>query len=263
MENLGGTKVRQIKKLIECIKNKKKENFKGIITTSSVHSPQGVIVANEAIAIGKPSIVCVGINKKAFEKSKLNHLPLRLAEEVGAEIINVAGTGFNSVLEARAKTLAEENKYDLINFGINMNSYPEAIITSVADQVKNLPDNLDNIIVPCGSGITFAGIMVGLEKYNKKEKRIIGCQISGYDRSKEINKILDIFNLKKQYELFIDKTYPYIKNVDFKISQDFELNVKYESKAFQYFLLHRNKMGINKNDKSLFWTIANNNFLYY
>jgi 1-aminocyclopropane-1-carboxylate deaminase/D-cysteine desulfhydrase-like pyridoxal-dependent ACC family enzyme len=122
-----------------------------------------------------------------------------------------------------------------------------------------LPEYIDNLIVPCGSGITLAGIIVGCHIFNKKVKRFIGIQISGYDRTKEINEILKRFDIKPNYKFCINDTYKYSKKVNATVASTIELNKVYEAKAYEYFLKNKERIGIKETEKSLFWVVANNN----
>ena len=233
LKQLGGTKVRSMIELNDLIKKSDKENYKGLITYTQVDSPQGLIIAKIAQINKIPSIICIGSNSEV-NKSIQAHKSLKYAKKCGAEIIKVSGLGYNNVLSKKAKDLAKVKNYNLVHFGISMNDYPEAIINSVANQVQNIPENLDNLIIPCGSGITMGGILVGLSLYNKNIKNVIGIQISGYNRIKEINKIMDIFKVKYDYKFHIDTTYPYSKNISHHITPHFDLSAKYESKSYKY-----------------------------
>nr|MDA3842788.1 pyridoxal-phosphate dependent enzyme [Candidatus Kapabacteria bacterium] len=233
-QELGGGKVRQMKFLMNSILSNNR-SIKGLITCSSVNSPQGLIVAKEAKKNNLPCIVCIGGRNSSPEKAIQNHASIYLAHKAGAEIRTVAQIGYTSILEKRASAIADEKNYYLVQFGINLDEYPEAVIGAIANQVENIPDELDNLIVPVGSGISFAGILVGLKRFNKKVKRVIGIQIAGYDRRKTIDRILDLTDTKANYELYMDKTYPYSKKVNHFISSDLSLNVIYEAKAYKYF----------------------------
>lgn len=259
---LGGGKTRQMQALISCIKAKS-DKIEGLITNPvTLSSPQSAIVAKVAKDNNVPCMICIGGNILSIEKTVKKYKPLKLAFELGAVINVVAMIGYSNVISSRVRDIVQENNYHVIDFGINLTDYPDAILGSTANQVINLPDNLDNLIVPCGSALTFAGIIVGIEKYKKKVKRIIGIQISGFDRRKKIDLVLNKFGIERKYEFYIDRTYPYSKNIENYVSSDFDLNVKYESKAFQYFCRNRKQLNISDADQTLVWVIGNNNFLF-
>ncbi|TAL67466.1 MAG: pyridoxal-phosphate dependent enzyme [Bacteroidetes bacterium] len=259
---LGGGKVRQMQLLYESMKSKN-EKITGLITNPvSLSSPQSAIVAKIAKDNNVPCMICIGGKIDSVEETAKRYKPLSLAYQLGAEIKVVAKIGYRNVVTSRVNDIIKENNYEVVNFGINLSDYPDAIIGSTANQVLNLPDYLDNLIIPCGSAITMAGIIVGIEQFKKQVKRIIGTQISGYDRRKYVDSILNKFRINRQYEFIIDTTYPYAKNVKHFINPEFELNVKYESKAVQFFLRNKQQLGIADSDKTLIWIIGNNNFLF-
>lgn len=108
--------------------------------------------------------------------------------------------------------------YD-VKFGINLDTSPDSLIMSTANQVKNIPDVLDNLIVPCGSCIILSGVIIGCQMFNKKVKNIIGVQIAGYDRRKTIDNTLHKYdintfsfgNRNPIYKLLLSKDYAYTK----------------------------------------------------
>ncbi|HRR48718.1 MAG TPA: pyridoxal-phosphate dependent enzyme [Bacteroidales bacterium] len=261
---LGGGKVRQAFSLFSSLSEKLKR-YNGISSYVSVSSPQAMVVTRTAKEFGYKTFLVVGVNS-SVENIIEKYRPIRECYRIGAEIHNLAKIGYNTVIKNRAKKFLEENNLYLVNFGINVDENTEALVGSVADQVKNVPDNLDAVIVPVGSGIQFASIIAGIKKYNKNVDRIIGIQISGYDRTKDINYILDKLNIKCDYEFYIDRTYPYTKHITTKItntedfSKSFEMNVVYESKAWKALL--RERYNLKRTDKILFWIVGNNNYLY-
>jgi 1-aminocyclopropane-1-carboxylate deaminase/D-cysteine desulfhydrase-like pyridoxal-dependent ACC family enzyme/Fe-S-cluster containining protein len=262
LKDLGGSKVRQLQMFIESKINDNKFPYKGIMTYSQVTSIQSLIVAKIAHDFGIPCVIGIGVKNDKLTKSIEDNNVLNLSKEFDAEIISLSGIGYNNVLESVAKDYSEKHNLFLVNFGINSENDIYGVIRGIAFQVQNLPDDLDNLIVPCGSGVSLAAILVGLKLFNKKVKRVIGIQISGYDRRKEINKIISKFNIKPNYEFFIDKTYSYNKKVEYLVSDNFDLSKVYESKAFEFLQKNKTLLNITDNEKTLFWVIGNNNFIY-
>lgn len=263
---LGGGKVRQTISLFNHLKEDLKK-YDGIITYSSVNSPQAVIVVKGSIDAGYKAALSFGVND-TVENVVRKHKPIRVCKDLGAELHNVAKIGYNNVLLNKTEVIAKERNYYIVQFGINIDDAPTALTDSIADQVQNIPDKLDVLIIPVGSGIQTGAILYGIKKYNKQVKRVIGIQISGYDRSKTINKILtSLDSTDMVYEQIIDKTYPYSKHLNARIScmeskQSLDLNVVYESKAWDYIKRHKKELNLNKTDETLYWNIGSNNFLY-
>ena len=47
----------------------------------------------------------------------------------------------------------------------------------MVNKQKNLPDEMDTLVMSCGVGIQMSAVMYGIKKYNKKVKRIIGVGV--------------------------------------------------------------------------------------
>ena len=62
---------------------------------------------------------------------------------------------------------------------------PKEVFEATAEQVQNIPDELDNLIIPTGVAIQTAGILIGLKRYNKKVNRIV-CVCVGPTREKKL-----------------------------------------------------------------------------
>jgi 1-aminocyclopropane-1-carboxylate deaminase/D-cysteine desulfhydrase-like pyridoxal-dependent ACC family enzyme len=143
------------------------------------------------------------------------------------------------------------NNFFIIKFGIEVEKNP-IVVDCIADQVKNLPDNLDNLIIPTGSGITAGSILRGIKKYGKKIKNVYVVHVSGMERRQKINSIEDAVPY-----LYIKGTgYSYNRKVKVKITEDFELDYIYEAKVYDW-MLHNVDL---RREKTLFWVVGNANF---
>ena len=184
------------------------------------------------------------------------HHMMRLSRHYGADIENVAGLGYTvSIDSGLKKKVISKNGYMLIKFGNSAATNPESIFDSVANQVKNIPDKLDNIVISVGSGIQFAGIIKGIEKFKKKVKRIIG--VTFVDRSKKIDEYLNQFsNLELGFKNFQDyemhlTPYAYSKPIWEKVGNGYIDDI-YEGKAHKWM---RENVNTQK-EKTLFWSIG-------
>jgi len=255
-EHVNGGKVRQAVQLFDEIHDDILENHNGgVVTASSVHSPQSAIIAKVAQSHGFKCIIAVGGTKK---ETLYKHHIMRLSEFYGADIEIVAGHGMTTAIDAGAKKkIIAKNGYKLIKFAISLESNPKAIFDGVTDQVANIPDELDNLVIPVGSGIQFAGIIRGLKKHNKKVKRIIG--VAFCDRTKAINAHLDRFKYENfpaevtefdDYEIVLTK-HAYSKSVWEKIGDSYMDDI-YEGKAHKWM---RENIDTDA-EKTLFWIIG-------
>jgi 1-aminocyclopropane-1-carboxylate deaminase/D-cysteine desulfhydrase-like pyridoxal-dependent ACC family enzyme len=260
-EHINGGKVRQAVQLFSEIHSDIRMNHNsGVLTASSVHSPQSAIIAKVAQEFDIDCIVAIGGTK---EDTVDNHHMMRLSKYYGADVVNVAGHGMTSAIDALAKKkILDNNGYKLIKFAIALDNNPEAIFDGVMNQVANIPDELDVLVVPVGSGIQFAGILLGLEKYGKKVGRVIG--VGFCDRRKNIDGYLNQFKygdvlfgdgkvkVFSDYEMVLTD-YDYSKSVWEKCAADDSLlDDIYEGKAHEWM---RDNIDV-KNQKTLFWVVG-------
>jgi hypothetical protein len=143
------------------------------------------------------------------------------------------------------------NNFFIIKFGIEVEKNP-IVVDCIADQVKNLPDDLYNLVIPTGSGITAGSILRGIEKYGKKIKKIYVVHVSGQDRNKKITEIAGLVPY-----IYIKGTgFPFHRKLDRMVTDEFILDKIYEAKAYDW-MLHNLDV---RNEKTLFWVVGNANF---
>ena len=204
-ENVNGGKVRQSLCLVaENLDDIRKVHSKTIITQSSVDSPQGAIVANVAKEFGLRCIVCVGGSRK---HTIYNHTQMKLVKHFGGEVRIVAGHGMPTAINARINEINNKENWFNIGFGMNVETSYWSLIETTANQVKNLPDRLDYLVISVGSGLQMAGILKGINRYNKRIGQIVGVQV-GPSRRKKIDGLLG--GLQMEYDL-IPPIAPYAK----------------------------------------------------
>lgn len=251
---ISGGKVRQMISLVEDRLVEIKDHYNNtVISGVSVDSPQAVIISTVAKKYGLDCILVFG--NKSIEKLKEKRPMVENAIN-NATRVELCNVGYQNVLDSKVRSLCEQEKpYFQIKFGINLDDNEDAIVNSVANQVENIPEDIDYIIVPCGSAIMFSGILKGIEKFNKKAK-VIGIQISGINMYSTVHKILGK-DIDSKHSFIVDNTYKYHKKLKCKISEGFYLDPIYESKAWDY----ANKFIFNderfKGSKFLFWVVGN------
>ena len=259
--HVNGGKVRQalimFEKYIDDIQSK---HNNGVITAGSVHSPQSANIAKVAELHEVKCITCVGGTKP---ENLDNHHMMRLTKHYGCEIKIVAGHGMSNVIHARMRKLAEENGYMVIEQGELLEKNPSEMFYATADQVENIPDELDNLVVASGVGIQLMGILLGLKKFNKKVKRIHSICV-GPTREKHMkryeNELLksqdgmvwdrpDSLNLN-EFTMLPHKS-AYGKGHDYLVNGSYIDDI-YEGKAYQWML---DNIDIT-NEKTLFWCVG-------
>ena len=259
--HVNGGKVRQalimFEKYIDDIKSK---HNNGVITAGSVHSPQSANIAKVAEFHEVKCITCVGGTKP--ENLDKHHM-MRLTKHYGCEIKIVAGHGMSNVIHARMRELAKDNGYMVIEQGELLEKNPSEMFYATADQVENIPDELDNLVVATGVGIQLMGILLGLKKFNKKVKRIHSICV-GPTREKHMKRYENEL-LKTQDGMVWDKPEslnlneftmlshksPYGKGHDYMVNGSYIDDI-YEGKAYQWMLDNVD----TKNEKTLFWCVG-------
>ena len=244
----SGGKVRQALSLIgENVDNIIENHKSTIVTHTQVHSTTGTILTRVAKHYNIKCIVCVG---GTTSKSLKKHHMMMLAEYWGGHIRNVCGHGMHAPVMSRLRELVKQEKYFNAVFSDNVNLYPESVLDTTANQVKNIPDKLQNMVISVGSGIQMAGILRGIVKYKKQIENIYGVCI-GPDRRKRIDYYanpFEYFPLPNYKMVTLDTQYGKGATEFFDGGQMDEL---YEAKAYRWM-----KDNINLKEKTLFWVVG-------
>ena len=259
--HVNGGKVRQalimFEKYIDDIQSK---HNNGVITAGSVHSPQSANIAKVAEFHQVECITCVGGTKP--ENLDKHHM-MKLTKHYGCEVKIVAGHGMSNVIHARMRKLAEDNGYMVIEQGELLQKNPLDMFYATADQVENIPDELDNLVVATGVGVQLMGILLGLKKFNKKVKHIHSICV-GPTREKHMNRYEnellkasgdlvwerpESLNLN-EFAMHAHKA-PYGKGHDYMVNGNYIDDI-YEGKAYQWMLENVD----TANEKTLFWCVG-------
>lgn len=259
--HVNGGKVRQALIMFEkYIENIQSKHNNGVITAGSVHSPQSANIAKVAEFHQVKCITCVGGTKP--ENLDKHHM-MRLTKHYGGEIKIVAGHGMSNVIHARMRKLAEDNGYMVIEQGELLQKNPLDMFYATADQVENIPDELDNLVISTGVGVQLMGVLLGLKKFNKKVKNIHSICV-GPTREKHMkryeNELLkasgdlvwereDSLNLN-EFAMHAHKA-PYGKSHTYEVNGNYIDDI-YEGKAYQWMLDNVD----TKNEKTLFWCVG-------
>ena len=237
---VNGGKLRQSIYLIKS--NYKKiveEHNSTVVCSVNLKSPQSAIT----------STVCKLFNLNCniiSYKTKLPNINLSIAQENGAHIYGFK-TGHLNVLDIYVK------KYFYNNFCINMGFSSKDVVGININQVKNIPENLDYLVIPVGSAMNFIDILKGIVKFKKNPKKIIGVYVGGTLRT--INKnIKNYLDVDIDYEL-IKYEKPYSTEVH--IDNTF-FDPIYEAKAYDWLLKN---IDTQKN-KVLLWVVGKRNLTF-
>lgn len=220
-----------------------------LFTYCSIHSPQAPITAATARSHGLPCYIVYG----GAKPENIRALPMpRLAMKYGAEILIGARSGRHSILYARTKELAEKKHGFIVQYGINLIGYGDILLDAVSAQCENLPDEIENLVMTCGSGITASGVMIGLHRYGKKVKHV-HLVATAPDRRAFIHENLRKYGADRDFEyhsLFRTKGFQYEKGAK-AIWGGITLHPHYEAKTMQWFM----QSGLQPSE-TLFWVVG-------
>ena len=251
-EELNGGKVRQAINLIHQNLDLIKSEYHGkVATTCQKDSPQGLIVSRVARAYNLGCFVGYGnISLKTLEENAfIQHI-----RKNNAQVESIINQGFDNAITSRLNKLQKAgtgNNFYIIKFGIDVEQNP-VIVECIRDQVQNIPDNLDNLVIPTGSGITAGSILKGIKKYGKKIKTVYVVHISGQDRRKKINEIAGV----APYIYVKGTGFPYHRKVVRTVTDGFVLDEIYEAKVYDW-MLHNLDL---RRERTLFWVVGNANY---
>ncbi len=246
-----GGKIRQCRDLIETnLDYIKSECGSTISTAASIHSPQAVIVSRVAQEYGLKSII--GFGNTTIEKA-LKHKAMSWCKDMGSELVVLSESqGFNNVIYSNLNKLAETRPMFKVLFGYAAQQYRSSIIGKIAEQVQNIPEECDILFVPCGSAVTFTGVVEGKRLYDKKF-RLVGLQPFGYNRVKDVQKNLEGMIWDYDFD-FLTGNWSYQQLWSRNVG--FELDKIYESKAYDMMVdLDLYKTASNP----CYWVIGNSN----
>ena len=241
---VNGGKLRQCMLLV----NKIHRDYEGVVTCCSIHSPQAPITAATARAFGMKCTVLYGGTKP----ETLRTLPMpKMSLKYGAEVKIAARSGRSNILYYIAKNLkrVKEHRDYIILYGINLAEHEDILLGAVADQVRNIPDEINNLVLTCGSGITAIGILAGIKRYGKKVKNV-HLVATAPDRRKLIHGTLQKYGADREFyyhDLFHTRGFSY-EQPFCSVWRGIRLHPNYEAKTMAWFA----GSGL-KPEETLFW----------
>jgi len=232
----------------------KERGFQRVLTGCSIQSPQAPMVAAVAKHFGMKCTILYGGTR--MELVEQRHMP-RLAKHFGAKF-HFAKSGRASVLLHEARKIQGPGDM-IVMYGMNSKDpkHLVAFYESTAQQVQNLPDNLQHLAVTCGSGITASGILYGLQKYNKQVTHVWLLGTAPNREKKVRQRLVDLsfqtgVNCRNYPFNYIDlfaQGMTYEKKIADITCGDISFHRHYEAKTFPWF---RDKTG----GRRCFWIVG-------
>jgi 1-aminocyclopropane-1-carboxylate deaminase/D-cysteine desulfhydrase-like pyridoxal-dependent ACC family enzyme len=232
---INGAKTYQCLSLLQGCLDDIRSKFDGTVFSENyLNSPQGPIVARIAQELGLRCIIPIGCG--SLESAMAKHKAARLIVEYGGELDVLCKMPAGPVLKSKAL-----NKYGgrffHVAFGMNAldTRLSNLVVGPVAAQVeafRGLPTETMTLVVPSGSCIVFAGLLIGLGRTGIRFKRIVSVQVAGYDRTKNIRAVVGDAPVPA-YDHIVDDTYPYNRHLHRSIG-NIDLDSQYEAKAWDW-----------------------------
>ena len=295
---INGSKLRQCIWLVdEYVKTGK--NPVGIISGTSVKSPQLPMGSAVAEHYNLNSIHVIGATKPAIAHK---HENVAMATWFNAKFYVNPNIAYNPVLQRKVKELLENDDrlkdYFYLEYGItldhktNPSNRVERFHYIGSEQVRNIPDNIENLIIPAGSCNSCTSILYGIARFKPKSIKniyLIGIGPNKIDFIEErldiIEKVSGIYtkpytriyhdspNIQKKYDNNFENFYENNVNYRFNLHhfdlhttkyvdyqdemlytyEDIELHPTYEGKVMTYVM---EKLPQLINDKTLFWIVG-------
>jgi 1-aminocyclopropane-1-carboxylate deaminase/D-cysteine desulfhydrase-like pyridoxal-dependent ACC family enzyme len=194
------------------------QGARGLVTAGSRASPQVNIVAHIAQKLGVPCRVHTPTGDLSPE--------VRQAQDCGAEVVQHKA-GYNNVIIARAREDAKARNWTNIPFGMECD---EAIRQNAAQfMATEIPAGVQRIVVPVGSGMTLAGLIVGMQQA-KVDLNVLGVRV-GADPSARLDRYAPGWRSKVE---LAQSNLKYEEEAQQRRLDDIELDAIYEAKCLPF-----------------------------
>lgn len=269
--HINGSKLRQCLFLVD---KWHQEGGRGVVSGSVSQSPQHAFISE---LCRHYNMGCVIVHAK---KNVIESPYLKLAKSNGAKLIK-SKVGYAKTLGSMSKKMLNKlpNHHFLetnITLEEEVNSWEDiaAFHRVGAEQARNIPDNIERLIIPCGSCNSVTSIMYGLALYPKpflKEIVLMGIGNNGSNnigyvehRLKHIAEVTDI-NIEGlfgweggerhtfNYHNLNGSGYCKYSDTMVESTSNIQFHPRYEGKCIRY--IKENLMHY-WNDRSLFWIVG-------
>lgn len=253
---INGSKLRQC---IWLLSRAHTLGYPGLVSGASVRSPQLMMTTAVANHYGMKSHHVIGATGPLTMR---NHISVDIALRYGAtfDIIKVA---YNPALQRKVRELlaGEYKGWWHLEYGISLDhkTHDPQLIEEFhrvgAQQVQNLPDEMETLVVPAGSCNSLVSILYGLHLYPPKNlKKIVMMEIGPeklhwvrerldvITQARGDNKVIENFSRQILYEweyhaLHSRRVYTYNQQIKFNL-EDISFHPTYEGKVMTWLTTH-------------------------
>lgn len=241
------------------------EGVMEVVSAASVMSPQSSMGATVAARLGLGSITIVG---GTTPEKAIRHQSIRLAQEQGSEVISVP-VGYNTALQSAGRKFVSENPGAWqLPYGITTPAgasleEQRAFVEVGAAQVANLPDEIETIVLPFGSGNTAAGVLYGLATVRKPAalERVVLMTIGPDKRSWLEERLASLGAPLGSLGVDVEQIHlhPAFATYGDKMPETLDgivLHPTYEGKVARYLELTGPEWWYRRNEKTLLWIVG-------
>lgn len=200
---INGSKLRQC---IWLIARAAESGAKGIVSGTSVKSPQLMMTSAVARQFGLASHHVIGATRFP---AAMKHVSVAVATWMGATWTTVP-VAYNPVLQRKVTELLESPEFAgwaRMEYGISMDhiTHPPRDIEKFhqigAMQVKNLPPHITTLVIPAGSCNTATSVLYGLARYPHPNLRRVALVGIGPDKTQWMAERLDLISIHTEFEI--------------------------------------------------------------
>ena len=186
-DSVNGSKLRQCIWLVNDWINRKQ--IRGVVSGSVVGSPQHPFISSICKHYGIGCLIATG------SKNHQSHTNMIMAKEYGAKFY-VSKIGYARALQSISFKLAKQlPNHEVLETNITVDERlnPAYRIEEFhrigAEQVKNMPNHIETLIIPCGSCNSVVSILYGIGLFKPKGLKNIVLMGIGNNGSKNLNYI--------------------------------------------------------------------------
>jgi hypothetical protein len=259
---VNGAKFRACRHLME---KAVQRGAKAVVSASSVLSPQAAMAGVLAEEFGLPCTLVLGASKP---ETAPKHVSVKIAMDAGADLNLDSKVAYNPVIQGAGKRLAEERGAWQLPYGITTpDNAPlediEAFLAVGGAQVMNLPNEVETLVLPFGSGNTAAGVLYGLWNFSMPEnlKRVVLVGV-GPDRLPWVKNRLDRVGVKMDQFSFQLEHMPlhgWFADYGDKMPEtvdDIVMHPTYEGKVVRFLNGSDNEWWHARDGKTCFWIVG-------